>query len=240
MEKLAPVGQIGEAVDIRQTEVFVAETLGLHLAIDHGGELPGADDQDVDHRDRDQEQIQSDGDMNHVAARKQKGHERGDHGAGQDQCRRAHMHQAEDAAHHRDPDEEQDVAVAGGVAIRKQAQRPRQECKSQYAAQHHRRPQGTGRGLRFDDAVAAPQPDQATDRASPNQNAGKHDGQARRCDAQMGKRQRDRIHAQDEIEQRHLPRKRRELRPHQFMIFGIDPKLLRDTVHEAAKKTQPH
>ena len=97
-------------------------------------------------------------------------------------------------------------------------------AKSQYAAQHHRRPQGTGRGLRFDHAVAAPQPDQATDRASPDQNAGKHDGQARRRDGQMGKRQRDRIHAQDEIEQRHLPRKRRELRPHQFMIFGIDPK----------------
>ena len=173
VEKLAPVRQIGEAVDIGETEVLVAETPGLHLAIDHGSELPGADDQDVDHRDRHQEQVQSDGDVNHVAACKQKNHERCDHRAGQGQRRRAHMHQAEDAAHDRDADEEQDVAVAGGVAIRKQAERPRQERKSQYAAQHHRRPQGPGRGLRLDNAVTAPQPDQATDRASPDQNAGK-------------------------------------------------------------------
>jgi hypothetical protein len=40
----------------------------------------------------------------------------------------------------------------------------------------------------------------------------------------MGKRQGDRIHAQDKIEQRDLPRKRRELRSHQFGIPGIDPK----------------
>ena len=156
MEELAPVGQIGEAVDIGETKVFVAETPRLDLAVDHGGELPGADDQDVDHRERDQQQVQSDGDMNHVTARKQKDHERCDHRAGQHQRRRAHMHQAEDAADDRDADEEQDMAVARGVAIRKQAQRPRQEGKTQYAAQHHRRPQGAGGSLRLDRAVMAP------------------------------------------------------------------------------------
>jgi hypothetical protein len=40
----------------------------------------------------------------------------------------------------------------------------------------------------------------------------------------MCERQRNRIHAQDKIEQRDLPRKRRELRAHQFVILGIDPK----------------
>jgi hypothetical protein len=40
----------------------------------------------------------------------------------------------------------------------------------------------------------------------------------------MGKSQSNRIHAQDKIEQRDLPRKRRELRAHQFVILGIDPK----------------
>ena len=178
VEELAPVGQIGQAVDIGETEVLVAETPGLDLTIDHGGELPGTDDQDVDHRDRDQKQIQSDGDMNHVTARKQENHERCDHRAGQDQRRRAHMHQAEDAADDRDADKEQDMAMAGGVAIRKQAQRPRQERKSQCAAQHHRRPQGAGRGLRLDHAVTTPQPDQTTDRTGADQKAGKRNGQA--------------------------------------------------------------
>jgi hypothetical protein len=164
------------------------------------------------------------GDMNHVTACKQKNNERCDHGTGQDQRRRAHMHQAEDAADDRDADEKQDMAVAGGVAVRKQAKRPRQESKSQRATQHHRRPQGAGRCLRLGHVVAASQPDQATDRASPDQKAGKHNGQACRRDAKMGKRQRNRIHAQDKIEQRDLPRKRRELRAHQFVILGIDPK----------------
>ena len=156
MEELAPVGQIGEAVDIGETEVLVAETPRLHLAVDHGGELSGADDQDVDHRDRHQQQVQSDGDKHRVTACKQKNHEGCDHRAGQDQRRRAYMHQAEDAADDRDADEEQDVAAAGAVAIRKQAERPRQEGKSQYAAQYHRCPQGAGRGLRFDHAAKAP------------------------------------------------------------------------------------
>jgi len=40
----------------------------------------------------------------------------------------------------------------------------------------------------------------------------------------MRKRQRNRIHAQNKIEQRDLPRKRRELRVHQLVIFGIDAK----------------
>jgi hypothetical protein len=40
----------------------------------------------------------------------------------------------------------------------------------------------------------------------------------------MGKRQSDRIHAQDKIEQRDLPRKRRKLCAHQFVILGVDPK----------------
>jgi hypothetical protein len=38
--------------------------------------------------------------------------------------------------------------------------------------------------------------------------------------------QRDRIHTQDEIKQRDLARKRRELRFHQFGIFGVNPKQL--------------
>ena len=178
MEELAPVGQIGQAVDIGETEVLVAETPGLDLTIDHGGELPGTDDQDIDHRDRDQEQVQADGDMNHVAAREQKNHERCDHRAGQGQRRRAHMHQAEDAADDRDADEEQDMAVARGVAIGKQTKRPRQERKSQCTAQQHRRAQGAGGGRGLDHAVTASQPDQATDRARPDQQAGKRDGQA--------------------------------------------------------------
>ena len=223
VEELAPVRQIGQAVDIGEAEVFVAEASGLDLAIDHGGELPGADDQDVDHRDRDQQQVQSDGDLNHVAAGEQKDHERRDHRAGQGQRRRTHMHQAEDAADDRDADEEQDMAMAGGVAIRKQAQRPRQECKAEYAAQQHRRPQGAGGGLRLDHAIAAPQPDQATDRARADQDAGKDDRQAHGRDAMMRERQRNRIHAQDEVEQRDLPRERRELRSQQFVIVGIDP-----------------
>jgi hypothetical protein len=40
----------------------------------------------------------------------------------------------------------------------------------------------------------------------------------------MCERQSNRIHAQDKIEQRDLPRKRRELCAHQFVILGIDPK----------------
>jgi hypothetical protein len=115
------------------------------------------------------------------------------------------------------------MAVAGGVAIRKQAQRPRQERKAQRAAQQHRRAQGAGRGLRLDHAVAASQPDQATDRASPDQKAWKRNGEAWGRDTQMCERQRNRIHAQDKIKQRDLPRKRRELRTHQFVILGIDP-----------------
>ena len=113
-----------------------------------------------------------------------------------------------------------------GVRCRhtEQAQRPRQERKAQCAAQQHRRSQGAGRGLRLDHAVATSQPDQATDRASSDQKAGKRNGQAWGRNAQMCERQRDRIHAQDKIEQRDLPRKRRELRAHQFVILGIDPK----------------
>jgi hypothetical protein len=40
----------------------------------------------------------------------------------------------------------------------------------------------------------------------------------------MRKRQRNRIDAEDKVQQRDLPRKRRELRSHQFMIFGVNPK----------------
>ncbi len=53
MEELAAIWQPGEAVDIGQTEVLVAEASGFDLAIDHDGELPRTDDQDVDHRNRD-------------------------------------------------------------------------------------------------------------------------------------------------------------------------------------------
>src|SRR4030095_14509990 len=46
------------------------------------------------------------------------------------------------------------------------------------------------------------QHDQARNAQSPNQQAGKPDGQAQGRDTQMSKRQRNRIHAQDKIEQR--------------------------------------
>ena len=55
MKELAPVGKLGQAVDIGETKVLVAEAPGLDLRIDHRSELTGADDQDVDHRDRDKE-----------------------------------------------------------------------------------------------------------------------------------------------------------------------------------------
>jgi hypothetical protein len=146
------------------------------------------------------------------------------------------MHQAEDAAHDRNADEKQNVAVAGGVAIRKQTERPCQERETQRSAQQDRRLQGLGGGFRLDGAVTAPQPDQTPDRARPDKCAGKHNCQNGRRMAQMRECQRNRVHTQDEIEQRDLARKRRELRVHQFVIIGINPKQLQNIVHEATNE----
>lgn len=93
-----------------------------------------------------------------------------------------------------------------------------------------------GGGLRIDGAVTAPQPDQAADYAGTDQNAGKHDGEDRRRVAEMRERQRNRIHAQDEVEQRDLARKRRELRFHQFVIVSVNSKQLGKIAHEAANE----
>lgn len=133
-EKLAPVRQIGEDIEIGEAKVlrgqaerlqmFFAE---LFLKIDHIGEIARMGQDNVDHRHRDQRPIDSHRDKSRASnghQNRRTGHNPDDR---HDERGGPHMHQAEDAADHGDRQEKNHLPLGVGVAVGKERDPPDQE-----------------------------------------------------------------------------------------------------------------
>lgn len=130
-EKAPAIGQARESVQMGETMVFVAEDLHLLLPVEKRFARPYetrkvivVPEHDGDEAAGDEDQVYRHGDQDKVARADEEDGERHDHDRGQEQGRAAQMHQAQNAADHRDRHVKGDMAFGIGVAIGVEAEGP--------------------------------------------------------------------------------------------------------------------
>lgn len=230
------VRQVGEAVQVGETEVLPAERDRAHLSLDHLPEVVVVDGHDDEHRDGDQNHVQCRGDEGRLSGGQEERHVEDVDDQRDEHRSRPQVHQAEDATHQRDCHEEADMRLCVGRAVVVKAQRP--EGKAQ------RDEQGQSQRARQDRAcvglvglhVPLAPPEEDADHANHAQGAGDMDSQQGRRMGMQVESQRPGIHHQDDVEKRHLSREGPVLRLEKLTVFGKREKIA-DLLESARNQT---
>ena len=199
-EEAAPVGQTRERVDVRDPLVLAAQRDEMFLGMNEVAKILVVNEQDENHDDGDEAEVEPDRGQHRIAHGQEYCRERHRHDDGQKERRRAQVHQAEDAADHRDRHEERDVGLRIGVAIRDERQGP---CRKQDAQDRR----GADDVAQDADELSIrqrvdcdPSPLDGAEQADRNEDRRQTQGQGGWSTAVMRERECDRIHTEDAVQ----------------------------------------
>ena len=218
LEEVAPVGQPGQAIGMRQALVLLAETLRFGLRrqeLEKGQEVVG---EDAHHHHRDEGRVERDRDEDAVSAGEAVDQEDADDDDGHEKGRDRQVHQAEDAGDDGDRDEDRDMTLLERTAERVEAQRPAYEEDREQDGEKAGRTQAV-EGLRCGHRLGPQMPPMdGTHRTQTDHRGRKSDRQPRRCEPEMGEREGQGIDGQQRVERRDLLLQLSELTDARFGI----------------------
>ncbi len=134
-EKPAAIGQTGQAVEIGDAEVLVAQPSGFCLRGGQLFEITRIGQQDENHGHGNQGEVDRNGAQGGVAFEEKEQDEGGIGRQGHAQCRRSQVHQAENTTNDRQGHAEDDLAFGIRIAVWKKHQPPDREGKGQDSGQ---------------------------------------------------------------------------------------------------------